>query len=164
MYDRYQSKHAERLNIESILVQQCFQRQFVSMLTAYSVANNFCQGLKHILSHHQPGKKYRYRHIQYKCFRETICVESSTGMNCRRRQYIQGRQYMSPHNCKEMINCDIKTCCRAVGSGTATTLSKYLFMLRPGFKHPTFRIRGEHSRSLPREREKKNPNEWYILM
>ena len=38
--------------------------QYVSMLPAYSVVgDNLSQSLKHILSPHQPGKKYRYRHI-----------------------------------------------------------------------------------------------------
>ena len=40
---------------------------------------------------------------------------------------------------------DIHTCCRAFGSGTVTTCVNDLGLSRPGFEHPTFRMRGERS-------------------
>ena len=40
---------------------------------------------------------------------------------------------------------DIHTYCRAFGSGTVTTCVNDLGLSRPGFEHPTFRMRGERS-------------------
>ena len=47
---------------------------------------------------------------------------------------------------------DIRTRCRAFGSGTVTTCFSDLGLSRPGFEHPTFRLRGERSTSAPPSR------------
>ena len=72
-----------------------FRRQFVSMLMVQSVASdNLCQSLLHILSPHQLGGKCIDIGDNI-CFWAIICV-TSIGINSRQRQYVQGRQYMSP--------------------------------------------------------------------
>ena len=93
------------------------------MLTAYLIADdNLCQTLKHILSPNYPHKSidigiYCLRITLIKvsisafivagdnlCFMATLCAEN-TGMNFHRRQYVYGRQYMSPHGVRRRESC-----------------------------------------------------------